>query len=83
MFRILSCYFNDYRDREGKVINAEMIDNLESALEPLFIFAVTWSIGATCDYDGRIKFDKYLRDKYEQNKKGMLILPENDLLYDY
>jgi hypothetical protein len=30
-------------------------------LEGLFLFAIVWSTGATCDTAGRIKFDKFLR----------------------
>lgn len=30
-------------------------------LEGLFLFALVWSTGATCDTAGRNKFDKFLR----------------------
>lgn len=30
-------------------------------LEGLFLFALVWSTGATCDSAGRIKFDKFFR----------------------
>lgn len=37
-------------------------NNFEQVIEPLFIFSVVWSIGASCDNDGRIKFDTYMRN---------------------
>jgi dynein heavy chain len=30
-------------------------------LEGLFLFAVVWSVGATCDAAGRDKFDNFFR----------------------
>ena len=34
-------------------------------LQCIFMFALTWSIGATCDADGRLKFDKLIRELME------------------
>lgn len=30
--------------------------------EPLFIFSVVWCVGATCDNDGRLKYNTYMQD---------------------
>jgi dynein heavy chain len=31
-------------------------------IEPLFIFSIVWSVGASCDNDGRLKFDTWMKD---------------------
>lgn len=31
-------------------------------IEPLFIFSVVWCVGASTDNDGRVKFDRWMRD---------------------
>jgi dynein heavy chain len=30
--------------------------------EPLFIFSVVWCVGASCDNDGRLKYNTYMQD---------------------
>ena len=53
---------------------------LTELIEPWFIFALVWSIGATCDNDGRTKFSTWLRAKMKEanvscyKKKGGLYL---------
>ena len=70
----MTCYFNEFKDKEGKIISPEQIDNLENVLEPLFLFAVTWSIGATADYESRLKFNTYLRSLYKYINYYRLII---------
>ena len=42
---------------------SERIARLGELIEPWFIFSMVWTIGATCDNDGRVKFDKWFREK--------------------
>ena len=39
---------------------------LPQLIEPWFIFALIWSVGATCDGSGRKKFDTFLREKMKE-----------------
>jgi dynein heavy chain len=52
MTRLLTCLF-DFSD--GKA------GDLNKVIEGCFLFAMTWSLGASVDGDGRINFDRYLR----------------------
>lgn len=61
--RILDSFFVNYAETEVKKIPVDELDNLESMIEPLFFFAVIWSIGTTGDDEGRRKFDAYLREE--------------------
>ena len=49
---------------------------VETLIEPWFIFALIWSVGATCDGDGRKKFSEYLRKKMDDEK----VIPKENLL---
>jgi dynein heavy chain len=63
--RIMSCFLEDYKDTEIKIVSQEEIDDLENAIENLYVYAVTWSIGTTCTLEGRKKFDAQLRELIE------------------
>lgn len=58
------------------------MDRLPNFLEPWFIFSLIWSVGATCDNDGRKKFSEWLKNRMEQEKLKLL-LPNEGLVYDY
>lgn len=57
------------------------------------MFAVTWSIGATCDDDGRHKFDAFVKDlslgKLDQHPipkfigKNDVPFPNEGTIYDF
>lgn len=61
-FRVMDCYMVPYFDTELKKVNAEEVEELESMLEGIFIFAAVWSIGATTSMDGRVKFNIKIKD---------------------
>jgi hypothetical protein len=42
---------------------ASAIEQLPRALPSLMLFAITWSLGASCDKAGRAVFDAFLREK--------------------
>ena len=46
-----------------KQIPAERLNRVEELIEPWFLFALVWTVGGTCDNDGRNKFNKFVRDK--------------------
>lgn len=67
--RILDCYFADYIENELRKIQPEEVEELETMLEPLFLFALVWSIGCTTNLEGREKFDKKLRELMGNDSK--------------
>jgi dynein heavy chain len=61
LMRILDCFFKDYIESENNKVTDEDLETLEACTEQLFIFALTWSIGTTTNFEGREKFDRKLR----------------------
>lgn len=55
---------------------------LPKLIEPWFLFAIVWSIGATCDGLYRVKFSKFLHEKCTEHNVSMPF-PEEGLVYDY
>eukprot|EP01018_Ginkgo_biloba_P007243 Gb_31254 [translate_table: standard] len=49
----------------------------KQAIEPLFVFSLFWSVGASCDSNGREKFDSYIRDAFASH--GIQNLPPEEL----
>ena len=50
--------------RQGhKSIPPDRLSRVEELIEPWFLFALVWTIGGTCDNDGRNKFDSFVREK--------------------
>lgn len=81
IFRIIDCYFSSYMENEIKKISKEELNNLESMVNQLFFFALIWSIGVTTTLEGRIKFDKWIRENFIA--KIGLEFPADRLVYDY
>ncbi|KAL4429885.1 hypothetical protein ABPG74_022908 [Tetrahymena malaccensis] len=82
LMRNLNCFLVNYVDTDFKKIPAEEIEKLLEHLEQIFIFSLIWSIGCTITYEGRVKFDKYLRGLMKQNQCSFNF-PEEGLVYDY
>lgn len=78
--RIMDCYFVAYKENEIKKVNKDEITNLEGMISQLFTFALIWSIGTTTTLEGRLKFDKFFREKIQ---KIGIEFPEENLVYDY
>jgi dynein heavy chain len=58
------------------------MDKLPELLEPWFLFSLIWSVGATCDNDGRKKYSEWLREKMQAENLKMQF-PKEGLVYDY
>ncbi|XP_076467072.1 dynein axonemal heavy chain 1-like isoform X2 [Babylonia areolata] len=83
LVKLLDCFFSPFIPKEGeKPISEEQMARICELIEPWFIFSLIWSIGATCDNDGRVKFSEWLREKMAE-KKCKLMFPEEGLVYDY
>ena len=81
LLRILDCFFKPYWDTDAKKVTAEEIEELEGMLEPLFVYAVIWSIDCTTDPEGREKFG--LRIKELLGKDNEHKFPSGGSVYDY
>ena len=67
----------------GRVsLTAGQRHRLSVLTEPWFIFSLIWSIGATTDDDGRIKFSNYLRGLMSSNGSSCQFPSDGDV-YDY
>ncbi|CAO2638238.1 Dynein axonemal heavy chain 1 [Lemmus lemmus] len=83
LLKILDCFFRPFLPREGlKKIPSEKLNHIPELIEPWFIFALVWSVGATGDHVTRLNFNQWLRMKMilEQVK---LLFPEEGLVFDY
>ena len=79
---ILDCYLKPYIVKEGEdPVSELMIADLITSIEPLFIFAVVWSIGATTNSEGRARFDGWLRAEMYSNSAWCF--PKEGYCYDY
>ena len=64
LLRLLECFFTPFLPKEGKpALSAENLNQIEKLVEPWFCFSLVWSIGGTCDGEGRKKFDLFVREK--------------------
>ncbi|NXX05401.1 DYH1 protein, partial [Larus smithsonianus] len=83
LFTLLECLFQPFIPIEGiKSIPQEKAARIGELIEPWFIFALIWSVGATGDSQGRMAFSSWLREKMEK-EKIQLLFPEEGLVYDY
>ena len=64
-------------------MSAEAVERLEEFLEPWFFFSLIWSVGASCNNDGRLKYNDWLRSRLEKETNLKLPLPKQGLVYDY
>jgi dynein heavy chain len=80
---ILDCYLMPYQPVEGKPPPTDlMIADLVTCIDPLFIFSLIWSVGATTNEDGRKMFDAFLRQELYTNKFAWAF-PKHGMVYDY
>ena len=61
----------------------EAVEKLPHLIEPWFMFALIWSVGSSCDNDGRKKFSDWLRAKMRDDSTIEMHLPDEGIVYDY
>jgi hypothetical protein len=71
-FRIMNCFMCKYVDNEIVKVTIEDITELEQMILSMQLFALTWSVGGSTDYGGRLKFNETL--KVIASKKGIPLL---------
>uniref|UniRef100_A0A8C3XBZ8 Dynein axonemal heavy chain 1 n=1 Tax=Cyanoderma ruficeps TaxID=181631 RepID=A0A8C3XBZ8_9PASS len=80
---LLECLYQPFIPIKGfKTIPREKIARMGELIEPWFIFALVWSVGATGDSPGREAFSSWLRKKMAK-ERVRLLFPEEGLVYDY
>jgi len=84
LLSLLDCMLQPYRgattgDREA--LDAKELDNLFLRLQPIFVFALIWSVAATADGAGRKRWDTFVRTMLSGNCERSLPL-EGVSLYD-
>jgi dynein heavy chain len=63
-------------------LSPEAIERLPELIEPWFLFSLVWSVGASCDNNGRVKFSEWVRKVIaKENLKAPF--PKEGLVYDY
>lgn len=62
IFRIIDCYLAPYNETEIKKITNDELKILDSMINQLFFFGLVWAVGVTTTLEGRIKFDKWIRE---------------------
>jgi dynein heavy chain len=77
--RIFDCFNNVYIESEINKVILEIMEDYEESLEQLVVFAITWSLGATTNLEGRVLFDK----KFRSYLKPEIKMPTEGLIYDY
>ncbi|XP_025097584.1 dynein heavy chain 1, axonemal-like [Pomacea canaliculata] len=83
LLKLLYCFFTPFVVKEGeKPPKEEILGILPDLIEPWFIFALIWSIGATSDGDSRFAFSDWLRQTME-SFKFQIQFPAKGLVYDY
>uniref|UniRef100_K3W9Z0 AAA+ ATPase domain-containing protein n=1 Tax=Globisporangium ultimum (strain ATCC 200006 / CBS 805.95 / DAOM BR144) TaxID=431595 RepID=K3W9Z0_GLOUD len=82
LMRLLDCFFAPLKKDEKKDVKLEHMAYFLRNIESIFIFCVIWSIGATGNDAGRVRFDAYLRQELTGNNVKKMI-PPTGLAYDY
>ncbi|KAM3849660.1 dynein axonemal heavy chain 7 [Diretmus argenteus] len=60
LMNLMDCMMDEFGD-EAKMKNMSERD-ICSWLEGIFVFCLVWSVGASCDESGRVKFDAVVRE---------------------
>lgn len=80
---LMTIMFKPLTNADGKPLPSPQFLALLPQLLPCWIvFAITWSVGATCDHKSRVQFSEWLKNKMELNGHQFKF-PNKGLIYDY
>eukprot|EP00040_Diaphanoeca_grandis_P037866 m.251032 g.251032 ORF g.251032 m.251032 type:complete len:4203 (+) comp33890_c0_seq2:91-12699(+) len=82
LMKLLSCFYEPFEEKEERKFDSEITGAIGDLVEYYFFFALVWSVGATSYYDGRVKFDEWLRERMTK-LKAATPFPTEGLVYDY
>ncbi|XP_075795609.1 dynein axonemal heavy chain 1 isoform X2 [Pelodiscus sinensis] len=83
LLKLLECFYEPFIPIEGiRKLPQEKIARLGELIEPWFMFALIWSVGATGDAQSRMAFSLWLREKMAK-EQIQLLFPAEGLVYDY
>ena len=57
--------------------------SVQEHITRLFVFTMMWSIGAVCELQDRVKFEKYMRENFPQLDYPSTCLDTTDTMFDY
>ena len=67
-------------------LTAEELKKLADIVGSLFLFSMVWSVGASCDKEGRLKFDKFIRETVALRCSKMVkpfMPPDSESVYEW
>ncbi|XP_078663939.1 dynein axonemal heavy chain 1-like [Branchiostoma floridae x Branchiostoma belcheri] len=83
LMRLLECFFHPFIPKEGEPpVPEEKLMRIEELIEPWFVFSLIWSVGGTCNNDGRVRFSQWVRERMVKENIA-LQFPSENLVYDY
>jgi dynein heavy chain, axonemal len=83
LINILDAYLDPFRPREGREAKSKQdVEDIANIMEPLFIFAMVWSLGCTVTTQGRRVLDSHIRGEMLMNSSPWPFPPEGKV-YDY
>lgn len=80
--KLIMSFLRPFEETEIKRVAEDDMINLEKSIEALFLFTLIWSIGCTGDYDSRIRFNHYIREKIEELTPSV-VFPEDGNVYEF
>lgn len=69
---LVSCFQNG--------VDGEVVSRVGGVLESWFFFSLVWSVGATCDNDGRKAFSLFLRERMKELKVSLFKFKQSKCL---
>lgn len=62
LFKLINALVAGAKPNELNVVDEAMVASLTKACEMIFIYSLTWTIGGNVDTEGRVNFDKLLKE---------------------